>query len=259
MHIRVGIIFLIVFITASISRANHLSPQISPSPSPQPIVALTDERCPNSSTTICHDLNNLTACLSISSSGASKGLFLLVQNDGEEPLKVNVVISDINITFPEIQVSRQQSRKIKILAYVEGSPSIILNAGYGKCIIPIGSEGRYSQFYKQYVIYLSPIHGVYLLFFTILIAGGAWACCKIGKNEQHTDGIRYQELEMEQPPSHSTNDEEMAGGWNQDWDDEWGEEHEVKPPNGHQTENVSGNGHNSKTSDTNGWGNDWDD
>ncbi|EEF41589.1 conserved hypothetical protein [Ricinus communis] len=190
---------------------------------------------------------------------ASKGLFLLVQNDGEEPLKVNVVISDINITFPEIQVSRQQSRKIKILAYVEGSPSIILNAGYGKCIIPIGSEGRYSQFYKQYVIYLSPIHGVYLLFFTILIAGGAWACCKIGKNEQHTDGIRYQELEMEQPPSHSTNDEEMAGGWNQDWDDEWGEEHEVKPPNGHQTENVSGNGHNSKTSDTNGWGNDWDD
>ncbi|XP_050209509.1 uncharacterized protein LOC126660198 [Mercurialis annua] len=233
---------------------NHLSPQISPSPSPQPAVVITDERCLNSSATICHDLHTLTACFNGPSSG-SVDSFLLVQNDGEDFLRVNITILDIDTTIPEIQVSKHQGKKIKIVANVEGSPSIILNAGYGKCVIPIGSAGRYSQYYKQYVSHLSPKYGAYFLFFTFLIAGGAWACCKIGKK----DAIEYQELEMAKTEvvSGSANDEEMGEGWNGDWDDEWGEEEdEAKSPNGHPTENVTSN---SKTSDKNGWGNEWDD
>lgn len=261
MNIRVGMVFLLVFITADESYATQISP--SPGPEPNlgyggtpPIVALTDERCSDSFTRSCN-LNHMTACLNISA--ASKDLFLVVQNDGEDSLKVNVTVVDINVAIPEIQVPKHQAKKIKIMANIEGSPYVTIKSGILKCAIPIGSKKSNSGFYKQFATHLSPIYGVYLLFFTFLIAGGSWACCKIVKNERHDGGVQYQELEMGQAESHSANDEEMALGWNQSWDDDWVEQKEGKPLDEHLTENISANGHASPTSDKDGWGNDWDD
>ncbi|KDP21645.1 hypothetical protein JCGZ_03316 [Jatropha curcas] len=262
MNTEVVVVVLLLLITA-----NGSSQQISPSPSPEPNVgsggivsdALTEQRCSNSSTTSCHDLKNMTACLNGSSSAASKDLFLLIQNDGEDALQANVTILDIDVTFPVIRVSKHQAKRIKIVANIEGSPSIIINAGNGKCIIHIGSLKGDSEFYKQFTTHLSPIYGAYFLFFIVLIAGGTWACCKIGKNEQQVDGARYQELEMAEPANNSVNDEEMAVGWNQDWGDDCEEPWEAKSTNAHQNENHSANGHTSRTSDKGGWENEWDD
>ncbi|KAJ9160475.1 hypothetical protein P3X46_025873 [Hevea brasiliensis] len=261
MNTGVGMVVLLVLITASEYYANQISP--SPSPEPNdgyggtaPVVALTDERCSNSFTGSCHSLNHIIACLNIS---ASTDSFLVVQNDGEDPLKVNITIVDIEIAIPEIQVPKHKAKKIKIMANIEGSPSIIIKSGIGKCTIPIGSKKQSSGFYKQLATHLSPIYGAYLLFFTFLIVGTVWVCCKIGKNEWHDGGVRYQELEMGQPESHLANDVEMAVGWNEGWDDDWVEQQEVKSPDEHLTENVATNGHNSTSSDKDGWGNDWDD
>ncbi|KAF2319277.1 hypothetical protein GH714_014364 [Hevea brasiliensis] len=267
MNTGVGMVVLLVLITASESYANQISP--SPSPEPNdgyggtaPVVALTDERCSNSFTGSCHSLNHIIACLNIS---ASTDSFLVVQNDGEDPLKVNITIVDIEIAIQRYKYLNTKPKriigqaKIKIMANIEGSPSIIIKSGIGKCTIPIGSKKQSSGFYKQLATHLSPIYGAYLLFFTFLIVGTVWVCCKIGKNEWHDGGVRYQELEMGQPESHLANDVEMAVGWNEGWDDDWVEQQEVKSPDEHLTENVATNGHNSTSSDKDGWGNDWDD
>ncbi|CAK7339984.1 unnamed protein product [Dovyalis caffra] len=193
--------------------------------------------------------------------GTPGELFLLVQNDGEGLLKVNFRISDIKVTFPEMQLPKHHAKKINISENVEGSPSIILNAGNGSCIIDMGylePKGEYKPFFV-YDSHLSPIYGAYLLFLIVLIAGGAWACCRLLKSERHVDGVPYQELEMGQSDCHSANNVEKAEGWDESWDDEWDEIKEEKPPNGHQTANALPNGITSRNSDTDGRQKGWDD
>ncbi|XP_065871565.1 uncharacterized protein [Euphorbia lathyris] len=268
MNLRSGVSVLLILIFNHVSHAATVSPEVSPSPSPQPIatvtdkpspqpiVTVTDERCSISSKRTCRDRKSMSACLNTSSSNSFKDLFLLIRNDGEEPLKANVAIVDIDVQLPEILLSKHQAKKIKILANIDGSPSIILNAGNGKCIIPVGSPELDNASYGHYIAYLSPIYGAYFLLFTVLIAGGVWACCKFGKNEEQ---IRYQELEMEQPTARSVNDEEMEAGWNQGWGNNWEEEVKSRNEHGTETENVSAaNGHISKASDPDGWENDWE-
>ncbi|WCJ20090.1 hypothetical protein M5689_002348 [Euphorbia peplus] len=242
--------------------ATGISPQVSPSPStqPEPIVTVTDERCSDSSNRTCRDRKSLTACLNTSSSSNSfKDVFLLVRNDGDEPLKANVAIVDINVKLPDIILSKHQAKKIKISANIDGSPAIILDAGNGKCIILVRSPELNNASHEKYLAYLSPMYGAYFLFFSVLIAIGAWACCKFGKNEEQ---IGYQGLEMEQPATLSAkNDEEMAAGWNRGWGgNNWEEEaEEVKSPNEHGIENAAAaNGNISKASDPDGWEKDWE-
>lgn len=236
------------------------SPESSPIPAPFQYYIETKERCSDPiAKRGCRDsTNSLTACL-LSSSTSSRELFLLVQNDGEGILKVNLTITDINVTFPEIQLSKHDAKKIDVSENVEGSPSIILNTGNGSCKIEMGSKKlkvKYEPFFGHGT-YLSPKNGAYL-FLIALISGGACACCWFLKSS-HVDGVPYQELEMERPDSHSANNVETTAGWDEGWDDDWDEIKEVKQPNGHQTANVLSDVIASRNSDAEEGRKDWDD
>lgn len=236
------------------------SPESSPIPAPFQYYIETKERCSDPiAKRGCRDsTNNLTACL-LSSSTSSRELFLLVQNDGDGILKVNLTITDIKVTFPEIQLSKHDAKKIDVLENVEGSPSIILKTVNGSCTIEMGSKKlkvKYEPFFGLGT-YLSPKYGAYL-FLIALISGGACACCWFLKSS-HVDGVPYQELEMERPDSHSANNMETTEGWDEGWDDDWDEIKEVKQPNGHQTANVLSDVIASRNSDAEEGRKDWDD
>ncbi|KAL3565329.1 hypothetical protein D5086_033375 [Populus alba] len=236
------------------------SPESSPIPAPFQYYMETKERCSDPiDKRGCRDsTNNLTACL-LSSSTSSRELFLLVQNDGEGILKVNLTITDIKVTFPEIQLSKHDAIKVSVSENVEGSPSIILNTVNGSCTIEMGSKKqkvKYEPFFGHGT-YLSPKYGAYL-FLIALISGGACACCWFLKSS-HVDGVPYQELEMERPDSHSANNMETTEGWDEGWDDDWDEIKEVKQPNGHQTANVLSDVIASRNSDAEEGRKDWED
>ncbi|KAF8402484.1 hypothetical protein HHK36_010569 [Tetracentron sinense] len=235
--------------------------------------AATDEKCEMSKS--CKDRKNLTACIRHSESGSQQS-FLLVQNEGEITVKVNVRVPPfINIAFNEIEILKHQAKKyhlviclfvclfqINFSADVGESPTIVLNAGNGDCVLQIGqsiSENFFQRF-PSYATRLTPIYGAYFLFLTALIVGGTWACCKLGKRGRQGDGrVPYQELEMGQPESVSAVNVDTADGWDRGWDDDWDEEKAVKSPGGHHVGNVSANGLTSRSSNRDGWEIDWDD
>ncbi|KAF2306548.1 hypothetical protein GH714_019356 [Hevea brasiliensis] len=78
------------------------------------------------------------------------------------------------------------------------------------------------------------------------------------KRKQH-DGIPYQELEMGLPESSSANNVETAEGWDEGWDDDWDEENAVKSPAARHLGSISANGLISRSPKKDEWGNDWDD
>lgn len=145
---------------------------------------------------------------------------------------------------------------------VPRSSMIILDAGNGKCIIHVGSVTKNGSIFKQissYVTHLNLVSGSFLLFSIVFIIGGVWACCKMGTKERHADGVLYQELELAEHDSSPTNDLEAAEGWDQGWDDDWDDSKPVDKSSSHTKANGSSNGINTRTSDRDGWGNDWND
>lgn len=209
-------------------------------PKEEPIDGLTDERC-EISLNPCHDEGSMTACIKTSRGGHE--LLLLVQNDGESILKVK--ISPDNI-IPEMQIPKHQAKKINISATAISSPSIVLNAGKGDCVIHMAVAPISAPFFATHRV--TPIHGAYLLAFLAVIIGGILAWWKWGKKRRQIDGIPYQELEMERQDSISDlNMETGADGWDQGWDDDWDEDKAVKSPSGRNTK-ANGN-----------WENNWDD
>lgn len=141
----------------------------------------------------------------------------------------------------------------------------MLNAGSGNCIVRLKQPTPGGNFYKNfpYLSHVLPIHGVYLFFATVLVIGVVWACCKFGKSERHVDAVPYQELEMSRTEADSPTavDVEMAEGWDESWDDDWGDEiREVKSsPSQIRVGNRSANGHMSKSSNKDGWDDNWND
>ncbi|PKI40582.1 uncharacterized protein LOC116196768 [Punica granatum] len=246
---------------------------VSPAPSPSSVLGGTKgsgkeadptgrEGCLGSSEA-CH-VKDLSACLLYAGS-APKEAFLVLQNSGEIPLNVNIVFLPANITSDKIQLAKKNITKVNLTAKVQGSSSIVLNAGNGDCVVQLKSSTAGGSFYKNfpYASQVSPIHGVYLFFAAVLVIGGVWACCKFGKKERHVDGVPYQELEMGRTEADSTLavDIETADGWDESWDDDWGDEiREVKPPpSKKRVGNGSPNGHKSKSSNKDGWEDNWDD
>lgn len=240
--------------------------QVPPSPSPSPLAepndGITDERCEISSSRLCRDLKNMTACLPGS---GPQGSFLIVQNDEENSLTVNYTILPQNTTFGVIELQKHQAKKIN--TNVGGGQSVVLNAGNGDCVIHMGSPAPEDDIsyhipsdptYVKRATYVKPMHGAYLLVLIVLISGGACACFKLRKRERHLDGVPYQELEMGQPESLSAVKAETGVGWDQDWDDDWDEEKAVKSPGRKHFSNGQPNGHASRPSNDDGWGNDWD-
>ncbi|XP_059666847.1 uncharacterized protein LOC132312480 isoform X2 [Cornus florida] len=242
---------------SEVPKENNSHAPVNP-PKAEPIGTVTNERCGLSNS--CKDDENMTACLSYAGNGPQVP-FLIVQNDGENYLKVNFIFLPVKDAFKGLELSNHQAKKINITTNRGGTKSIVLNAGNGNCTIQMGSSAPGNNFYKHfqsYAIYVTPMHSAYVIFSTGIIICGIWACCKLGKGERHLEGVPYQELEMGQPGSLSTMNVETEG-WDQGWDDDWDEEKAVKSPGGNRVGNGRANGRSSRSSDNDGWGNDWDD
>ncbi|PON50206.1 hypothetical protein TorRG33x02_315310 [Trema orientale] len=239
------------------SRVHKVNDPAAPAPGPA-AYGLTTERCTSSMKT-CHYKNqiNMTACL-VSSSNAHMELFLLVQNDEEGSLEVNVTS---NGASKEIKVPEHQIKEVNVSG--GGSSPVVLNAGNGTCVILLELPGHDNGFFKNlsnYADYATPLNGAYFLFFTVFIIGGVCTCCMLGKRGRHAGGVPYRELEMGHPDSPSGDgDVETAERWDQGWDDDWDEIKAVKSPRARRNGNVSTNGLSSRSSDKDGWENNWDD
>ncbi|KAL5738961.1 hypothetical protein ACOSQ2_028141 [Xanthoceras sorbifolium] len=205
-------------------------------------------------------LNTLVACIKHFDAGSGK-LSVLVQNEGEKTLIVNLTISSaVENPTKQLNVSKHQTQMINSLLAIGESPKVILNAENGECLLhmaPLESEENAFLHLPSYDKLVTPINGAYFLILSVLIFGGTWACCKFRKRKWH-DGVPYQELEMALPESVSAATVESAEGWDQVWDDDWDEENSVKSPGGPRVGNISANGLTSRSSNREGWENDWD-
>ncbi|KAK3422731.1 hypothetical protein EUGRSUZ_G03139 [Eucalyptus grandis] len=172
-------------------------------------------------TETCRAGENLTACLHHPEND-SKGTFVLVKNGGEVPLEGKIIClpANNNQTF---KLTKQKTTVVNVTAEVGVCSSITVDAGNGHCTIPIFARVPASE-------------------------------------ERRVDGIPYQELEMGQADSASVNVVEAAEGWDESWDDDWGDEiREVKSPSrGPEGNAAKANGFTSRSSDRNGWEDNWD-
>ncbi|KAK8941162.1 hypothetical protein KSP39_PZI010492 [Platanthera zijinensis] len=145
---------------------------------------------------------------------------------------------------------------------------IILSTGKGDCVLQTKTptpDWLSLQQFPAYAAHVRPMHGAYFLFATIIIVGGTWAFCKLGKKEKRADTrIPYQRLEMvtqtrfAAAPAHVIPTDNWDQGWDDDWDDE---EAVVRTSAKKPAEDVSPNGRSSRPENTNqnGWEIDWDD
>ncbi|XWS13048.1 hypothetical protein CRYUN_Cryun36dG0003800 [Craigia yunnanensis] len=208
----------------------------------------------------CVDENSLTACIKSFGTG-SEELVVLVHNNGEKTLKVNLA-GPSGESFPkEFEVPKQGTERINISLTVSKNSELVLSAGNGDCVLPLNplvSEGNFFLNLPSYDELVTPVNGAYFLIVTVVIFGGSWACCMFRKKRRH-DGIPYQELEMGLPESMAATEVETAEGWDQGWDDDWDENKAVKSPVGRHVANISANGLTARSSNRDGWENDWDD
>ena len=119
------------------------------------------------------------------------------------------------------------------------------------------TKGNIFVYPHKYDKILTPANGAYFLILIVLVLGGTCACCKFSK-KQH-DGVPYQELEMALPESLSAPDLETAEAWDQVWDDDWNEDVAVKSPAAHHSRSFSANGLTPRSSNRDGWEDNWDD
>lgn len=153
------------------------------------------------------------------------------------------------------------SCQIEVSSNVGKSPAIVLNAANWTCRI---GRVQVGAGIPSYIASIKPINGVYLVFGTGLLIGVFWACCKVGKDVRHLNGVPYQELEMGQQENGASLNAETVDSRDQSWDDddddgEWDEEKVVKSGGGNHVGNGRANGGSSRSADTNGWGDDWND
>ncbi|KAF6143044.1 hypothetical protein GIB67_041112 [Kingdonia uniflora] len=219
-----------------------------------------DEKCEPLSNMCTYQNMSMVACLQPSGSG-SQELFLLVQNDGENTLKVNVTVPDsVKVSEKELKIPKHKAKKVNVSVNVGESREIVLNAGEGNCVLHTRVQVSESNFFKNLPYYanrMTLIYGAYFLFGIALVIGAGWACCKFGKKGRRVDGkVAYQELEMGTTGVDSAVNVGAADGWDEGWDDDWDEERAVKP----QVGSVSANGLTSRSSSNrDGWDNNWDD
>ncbi|XP_062073111.1 uncharacterized protein LOC133777490 isoform X2 [Humulus lupulus] len=215
--------------------------------------SLTDETCDGLNPR-CNIQNDLTAC--IKSSNRSK-IVVLLQNNAEENLKATVSAGNIH---EELEIPKKRS-KLLSMSLTGNGVDVVLPDGKGKCVphlsIPV-SEANFMRF-PSYDQLVTPVNGVYLVIFTVLIFGGMWACIKFSRRRRQGGGIPYQELEMGLPESVSAADVETAEVWDQGWDDDWDENNAVKSPGGLHVGSISANGLTSRSPIKDGWEDDWDD
>ncbi|XP_054780833.1 uncharacterized protein LOC129288340 [Prosopis cineraria] len=213
----------------------------------------TSANCDRSSAK-CRDQGDIVACIS---EIESKYVVIIVQNGGDSTVKVKLLMES---SIADIEVSEHRNKKINVSVTSSEITKLTLNAGKGECVLhlgtPVPEEGIFFRL-PSYEKVLTPINGAYFLIVAVLIFGGTWACCKFRK-KQH-DGVPYQELEMALPESVSATNVEIAEGWDQDWDDNWDEDVAVKSPGRPHAGSISANGLTARSSNKDGWENNWDD
>ncbi|XP_059668142.1 uncharacterized protein LOC132313409 [Cornus florida] len=220
----------------------------------------TDGGC-ESSPKKCRIEKTIVACIQ-GFEGGSKDIVLVVHNEGESTLEVNITIpTPMENSLGKHIILKSHTERINISLAIGQSTNIVLHAGNAECVIDMGpsvAEGNFFQRLPSYYKQVTPIYGAYFLFLIALIVGGTWACCKFGKRRRQA-GVPYQELEMGLPESASAVHVDSVEGWDQGWDDDWDEERAVKSPGGRHVGNISANGLTSRSSNRDGWENDWDD
>ncbi|XP_021723271.1 chromatin assembly factor 1 subunit A-B-like [Chenopodium quinoa] len=202
----------------------------------------------------CQDLKSMTACVK-SFDSDSKALVLLIQNKGDISLKVDVSAMSSGSKQKVITVPKLKSKQMEMSLADGGINEITLNAGYGNCVLHVGtpaSQGNYFQLLPSYSKFMTPTYGAYLVLVITLIAGGVLGCCWFCKRKAQRD-IPYQELELSMPESAVA--AETVEGWDEVWDDDWDEENAVRSPGGHR---ISANGLTARNSKKDDW-EDWDD
>ncbi|XP_074302939.1 uncharacterized protein LOC141637277 [Silene latifolia] len=204
---------------------------------------------------ICHDDKSMVACVK-SIDYVSKAVVLLIQNNGENNLKVHLSFSSSGNEQQPTEITKLQTEQVNISLAKVGGNEIKLNAGNGYCVLhlDVGAptfQGNYFKWVQSYSRFMTPMYGAYLMLSVTLVAVGVCACCWFSKRTR-TNEVRYQELEMSMPESAADGD--TADGWDEVWDDDWDEEKAVKSP-GHS---VSANGLTSRTLKRDGW-EEWDD
>ncbi|OIT32829.1 PREDICTED: uncharacterized protein LOC109206789 [Nicotiana attenuata] len=211
----------------------------------QPTAAFASVSCTGASNKCVDDHISMTACFFPSKKGHEES-FLLVHNNGENPLMLKVNVSPANKAYDNVQIPRHDVKQINIPSKIGASSStIMLDAGTGKCTIDIRRsvwQGFFNLPYS-YTTYITPTNGAYLLGVTALLIGGIFICCKLRKQDRHLDGVAYQELEMGKPELQSSIKlETNTEGWNESWDDDWDEEEAVKSPGGKNISRKLANG-----------------
>ncbi|KAM7463891.1 hypothetical protein LguiA_032012 [Lonicera macranthoides] len=210
----------------------------------------------------CRIQDTMLACIQ-TSEHVSKEVAVLVQNEGENTLKVNLAIpTSMDSSLQAFELLNHQTKKIKISSTVDESSRIVLNTGTRVCVLHMElrkSEG--SNFFEQLTFYskqMTPLYSAYFFVVVALIFGGTWAFCKL-KKKRAQGGVAYQELEMGVPEPDTARNVDTAEGWDEHWDDDWDEDNSVKSPGGHHVGSISANGLSSRSSKNDGWENDWDD
>lgn len=181
---------------------------------------LNDE-CPSSMGFECH-FKNLTVCLRKDSNNS----VLIIQNNGEIPLNLTVFTP----TKTEIYISKHSTQRVSVNTEIKGNQSIQLNVGIDTCTInlaPQKSKHHTTETFPRDVDHITPLHGVYVASFSIILVGCLWGCYKLRKRNSGVNSrVAYQQLEMssEPPLSSWTNNENRKDGWNDHWNDDWDEE-----------------------------------
>lgn len=215
----------------------------------------TNDTCAGLKT--CRDDGDMVACIS---NMDSKNFVVLLQNRGGGTIKVKFR-SDLESNLGDLEVDKNKTEKVTIKRIKSESTELTLDAGKGDCVLHTVISVPEASFFLRLPSYdkiLTPVNGAYFLIFTVIVFAVTWACCCMFKKKPR-DEIPYQELEMALPESASATIVESAEGWDQVWDDDWDDNVAVKSPAVRHAGSISANGLTSRSSNKDGWEDNWDD
>lgn len=190
----------------------------------------------------CQDADKvLSACLRTSGEG-NHMLSLSITNEGDDNVTANVLTPKfLRADPPQMLVKKGAIEMVQIfmdlktearLLDLEGAKSrhIGINSVHGECQIEIPMEYLRSSTRQGHLSYSSlhtPMAGIYVLLLLVVMIAGIWMYCRYQGRKRFSDGVKYQELEMnvsgvgtpkERMPRSGG---ESNDGWDQVWDDDW--------------------------------------
>ncbi|KAL4322202.1 hypothetical protein HN51_066829 [Arachis hypogaea] len=205
----------------------------------------------------CTDKGGMVGCISKLD---PRYVVVLLHNGGSDTIKVKLNEGNVE----GIEVGIQKTVKVNITLATNGRTQLTFNAGKGDCVLLLHMgipkpKGDFPIHFPSRDKILTPVNGAYFLIVAVVVLGGTWGCCKFGKKRRGE--VPYQELEMAMPETvaAAANDIESAEGWDQVWDDDWDDDVAVKSPGTRHVGSISANGLTARSSNKDGWEDNWDD